>query len=124
MARTIKEWQEYIRNWAVSKGFIWDKNDIDTVLLRLHSEVSEASEASLLHILDMLLILLKLHSKITDASETVRDNNYEHLGEEFADIFIRLADACEVLGIDLEAEVMRKMAINEERPFLHGRARK
>jgi len=99
MVRTIKEWQEYIRAWAVSKGFIWDINDIDTVLLRVHSEVSEAGEKA-------------------------RDNDYEHIGEEFADIFIRLADACEVLSIDLEAEVIKKMAINERRPYLHGRVRR
>lgn len=97
--RTIKEWQVYIRDWAKRKGFHWTLDDIDTVLLRLHSEVSEASE---------------------DA----RDLNWDHIGEEFADIFIRLADVCEVLKIDLEAEVEKKMVINEARPHLHGRARR
>ena len=97
--RTIKEWQEYIRSWAERKGFFWTRSDIDTVLLRMHSEVSEAAEA-------------------------MRDNDYHHLGEEFADIFIRLADAAEVMDIDLEAEVEKKMAINEKRPHLHGRARR
>ena len=99
MTRTIKEWQEYITDWARRKGFLWTRSDVDTVLLRIHSEVSEAAEV-------------------------VRDNDYPHLGEEFADIFIRLADAAEVLDIDLEAEVEKKMAINERRPYLHGRARK
>ena len=47
-----------------------------------------------------------------------------HIGEEFADIFIRLADAAEVLDIDLEEEVIKKMVINEARPHLHGRARR
>lgn len=99
MTRTIKEWQEYIMDWAERKGFIWTIEDIDTVLLRIHSEVSEASEAA-------------------------RDYNFVKLGEEYADIFIRLADACEVMNIDLEDEVVKKMAINEKRPKLHGRARK
>lgn len=99
MTRTIKEWQEYIRGYHKNRGFTWDKDEIDTMLLRLHSEVSEAGEAA-------------------------RDNNYEHLGEELADTFIRLVDTCEVMGIDLEAEAVKKMAINKKRPVLHGRARK
>ena len=97
--RTIKEWQVYIRNWAEGQGFTWTEDDIDTVLLRIHSEVSEASEAA-------------------------RDLDLSHIGEEFADIFIRLADAAEVLGIDLEKEVERKMILNKRRPYLHGRKRR
>ncbi len=99
MTRTIKEWQEYVRSWAISKGFDWKPSEIDLPLLRIHSEVSEAGEA-------------------------VRDNDMEQLAEEFADIFIRLVDACEVMSVDLEAETERKMAINEKRPYLHGRARR
>lgn len=99
MNKYIKEWQKEIRDWAEEKGFEWDKEDIDTMLLRLHSEVTEASEA-------------------------VRDEDFEHLGVELADIFIRLADTAEVMGIDLEKEVQEKMKKNRERPVLHGRERK
>ena len=99
MTKTIKEWQEYIRTWAESKGFYWTKDDINTVILRIHSEVSEASEA-------------------------VRDNDMKNLAEEFADIFIRLADACEVMNINLEHEVQKKMEKNEKRQYLHGRNKK
>lgn len=95
----IKEWQEYITSWAEAKGFVWIPENIDTILLRLHSEVSEASEC-------------------------VRDNQLESLAEEFADLFIRLANACEVMGIDLEKEVAIKMIKNEGRAHLHGRSRK
>lgn len=96
---TIKEWQEYITNWAKSKGFNWRKKDINTMLLRLHSEVSEAGEA-------------------------VRDHNKINLAEELADVFIRLVNICEVMKIDLELEVKIKMQINETRPFLHNRNEK
>jgi NTP pyrophosphatase (non-canonical NTP hydrolase) len=95
----IKEWQEYITSWAEAKGFVWTPGNIDTILLRLHSEVSEASECA-------------------------RDEELGRLGEEFADLFIRLANACEVMGIDLEKEVEMKMAKNEERAHLHGHQRK
>ncbi|HDQ05608.1 MAG TPA: hypothetical protein ENN36_02650 [Candidatus Bathyarchaeota archaeon] len=95
----IREWQKEITRYAVEHGFDWTPKDIDTMLLRIHSEVSEASEA-------------------------VRDENMKELAEEMADIFIRLANACEVMGIDLEEEVKRKHNKNLLRPKLHGRKRK
>jgi len=96
---SIKEWQEEITKYAISHGFTWASKDIDTMLLRIHSEVSEAGEAA-------------------------RDENMEKLAEEMADIFIRLANTCEVMGIDLEAEVQKKHNKNLEREKLHGRKRK
>jgi NTP pyrophosphatase (non-canonical NTP hydrolase) len=97
--KSIKEWQKVITEYAVSHGFNWTPRDIDTMLLRIHSEVSEASEAA-------------------------RDENKEELAAEMADIFIRLANACEVMGIDLEAEVTKKHEKNLLRNKLHGRKRK
>jgi len=97
--RSIKEWQKVITEYAVDHGFNWTPGDIDTLLLRIHSEVSEASEAA-------------------------RDENKEELAEEMADIFIRLVNACEVMGIDLEDEVRKKHDRNLLRGKLHGRKRK
>jgi NTP pyrophosphatase (non-canonical NTP hydrolase) len=97
--KSIKEWQRIITEYAADHGFNWTPRDIDTMLLRMHSEVSEASEAA-------------------------RDENKEELAEEMADIFIRLANACEVMGIDLEAEVTKKYKKNLLRGKLHGRKRK
>lgn len=96
---SIKEWQIEITRYAIDHGFNWTPQDIDTMLLRIHSEVSEASEAA-------------------------RDENVNELAEEMADIFIRLVNACEVMGIDLEEEVKRKHNKNLLRPKLHGRKRK
>ncbi|TRO47030.1 hypothetical protein E2P47_05020 [Candidatus Bathyarchaeota archaeon] len=96
---SIKEWQKKITKYAVDHGFNWTPKDIDTMLLRIHSEVSEASEAA-------------------------RDENMEELAEEMADIFIRLANTCEVMDIDLEAEVQKKHKKNLDRDKLHGRKRK
>ena len=96
---SIKEWQIEITQYAIDHGFDWTPDEIDTMLLRIHSEVSEASEAA-------------------------RDENMKELAEEMADIFIRLANACEVLGIDLEEEVKKKQTKNIQRPKLHGRKRK
>ena len=89
-------WQGEITRWAELKGFTWTSNDIDTMLLRIHSEVSEASEAA-------------------------RDKDKAALAEELADIFIRLANTAEIMGINLSVEVFKKMEKNRGRPFLHGR---
>jgi NTP pyrophosphatase (non-canonical NTP hydrolase) len=92
----IKKWQEIITDWAIDKGFTWTQADVDTMLLRLHSEISEASEA-------------------------IRDNDIEGFAEELADTFIRLVNLCEVMDVDLEEEVIRKHNKNINRPRLHGR---
>jgi hypothetical protein len=42
---------------------------------------------------------------------------------ELADIIIRTLDAAAAYGVDIEAAVRIKMAYNENRPYLHGRAR-
>jgi NTP pyrophosphatase (non-canonical NTP hydrolase) len=42
--------------------------------------------------------------------------------EELADVAIRLGDLCGGLGIDLETEILNKMAINESRPYKHGKS--
>jgi len=97
--RSIKEWQSIVTAWAISKGFNWTKDDVDTMLLRIHSEVSEASEA-------------------------MRDDKIEDFAEELADIFIRLVNLCEVYSIDLEQEVIKKHSKNMKRPNLHGRKKK
>ncbi len=97
--RSIKDWQQIVTEWAVSKGFSWVKEDVDTMLLRIHSEVSEASEA-------------------------IRDNDVEGFAEELADIFIRLVNLCEVWGINLEEEVIKKHNKNLNRSYLHGRKNK
>jgi NTP pyrophosphatase (non-canonical NTP hydrolase) len=97
--KSIKEWQREITDWAESKGFNWNREDVDTMLLRLHSEVSEAGEAA-------------------------RDDDFEGFKEELADIAIRLFNTAEVFGIDLEKEIEKKMSKNKKRPVLHGRRRK
>ena len=96
---SMKEWQREITKYAIDHGFNWTPNDIDTMLLRIHSEVSDASEAA-------------------------REENLEKLAEEMADIFIRLANTCEVMDIDLESEVQKKHDKNLSREKLHGRKRK
>lgn len=45
-----------------------------------------------------------------------------HFAEEVADVVIMALSASAYLGIDIAAEVNRKMQINKERPWKHGKA--
>ena len=44
-----------------------------------------------------------------------------HYAEEMADVFIALLSTAEELRIDLGNEVVRKMEVNRERPWKHGK---
>jgi NTP pyrophosphatase (non-canonical NTP hydrolase) len=92
----IKELCDKSHSNAVKKGFWKDGRGIPELLCLVHSEISEALEAD-------------------------RNGNKDGFNEEIADCFIRLGDLCQALGIDIEAEIERKMKINEERPYKHGK---
>jgi len=78
----------------------------------------------------VLAWLALLHSEVSEAVEDVRrgmmaetvsaTGKPEGLPSELADVFIRLADTCGALGIDLEGAVRRKMAFNATRSRRHG----
>lgn len=75
-------------------------------LCLIHSEVSEALEDYRVGKLD------------TTARES--DGKPEGFATELADIVIRVMDLAGALGIDLEAEIKRKMDFNDTRSYRHG----
>jgi len=66
-----------------------------------------------------------LHSEISEFFEGQRKGKMNDekggAGEELADIYIRLADTADELGIDLATEVRKKHEANIKRPYLHGK---
>ena len=62
-----------------------------------------------------------LHSEVSEAFEAWRDNNQILVGEELADLAIRLFHTASVLGYDLTLEIQNKMKKNWKRKFQHGR---
>lgn len=65
--------------------------------------------------------LMLVCTEVAEAAEAVRDADLGHLGEELADVVIRVMDLAAGLRIDLEWEVSNKIAANSLRPHMHGR---
>lgn len=66
--------------------------------------------------------LMLIVSELGEALEALRKNDEDNFKEELADVAIRLGDLCGGLGIDLEAEIIKKMDKNKDRPYKHGKA--
>lgn len=95
---SIKEWQKEAQKYTHAKLGHWLKglDDVPLALCYLHSEVSEDFD----------------HWR-----------NEENLGEDLADLALRLFQTAEDLHIDLEYEMIKKMKVNWTRPPKHGRKR-
>ena len=56
------------------------------------------------------------YGELTEACEAYMKNK-DNVGEELADVAIYLLGLSEILGINLEAEIMRKIDVNEKRQY-------
>jgi len=92
--------QKEIHRVAVDHLFWQHPVNIAEKLCLIHSEVSEAMEAD----------------RARDPVSSKTD-----VGEELADIVIRVLDLAEYLEIDLEAEVEKKHEVNKTRSIRHGK---
>lgn len=101
MRRLIPSRALYIRGWREAKGF----------------EMPESLEDAN----GMLAKLMLVSCEVAEAAEDIRKGDLPHFREELADIVIRCLDIAGSFEIDLEAEIDRKMRINEARPYRHGK---
>jgi NTP pyrophosphatase (non-canonical NTP hydrolase) len=114
MARAITEWQEEIHAWSRGRGWHDTPRDLATYLMLINCEVAEAFEE------------FRNGHEPTEVYIVPDKRGHpkpEGVPVELADIAIRLLDTCAALGIDLEAEMVRKMAYNETREYRHGNKR-
>jgi NTP pyrophosphatase (non-canonical NTP hydrolase) len=111
----IKDLCKQAHNLAKEKGF-WDlyengtviQRNIPELLMLIVSELGEACEA------------LRKNNKQDKSYNTVwKKDTFE---DEISDVFIRLGDMCEALGIDIEWQIEKKMEYNKTRPHKHGKA--
>ena len=57
------------------------------------------------------------YGELAEAFEAWRKKQ-ESVGEELADVMIYLMGLAEILGVDLERELLRKIEINEKRRYI------
>lgn len=84
----MKQYQKRVYENKVKHGF--NVTNVETEFLLLYGEVSEAFNAF---------------------------KKNENIGEELADVAIYLFGISEILGVDLETEMLKKMKINENRVY-------
>lgn len=65
-------------------------------------------------------LLCLIHSEVSEALEVYRGGHDGTLGEELADVVIRVMDLAEAYGIDLYKEIHKKHEYNKTRPYRHG----
>lgn len=65
-------------------------------------------------------VLCLIHSEVSEALEATRKCDAANFAEELADVLIRVLDCAFGLGIDLDAEVAAKLETNRGRGLRHG----
>ena len=67
-------------------------------------------------------VIALVHSELSEALEEWRkpDRDWGKITEEFADVFIRLADSAETWGLNLTEAIAAKNAYNRTRKHRHG----
>ncbi len=94
MSVDLKKLQEEVMRNKIEKGF--NTTDVALEFCRAHEELSEA------------------FSKFS--------KNEDGVAEEFADVAIFLLGMCEILGYDLEKEIVRKIDINKNRKYIKSKS--
>ena len=102
---TITEMVDKCYESARDRGWIEREVSIPEQIALIHSEISEA---------------LECYRNAEDVSWTDKNGKPQGIASEYADTLIRIAHYSKLLGIGLEAEVLRKLEYNKTRPYRHG----
>lgn len=112
----LKTLQKAIHKNAIAKGW-WEPGKEPTFgdfIANCHAELSEAFEAYRENV-----DRNKMHYPFRPTTK-YKDLKPRGVPIELADCVMRILDACERWGIDLEAAIDAKMAYNALRPYRHG----
>lgn len=86
-------------------------------LKELQKQVYQNKVEKGFNVTDIPMEFCLTHGELTEAFDAWR-KKYGNVGEELADAAIYLLGISEILSIDLEQEILRKMAINRERVYV------
>lgn len=65
-------------------------------------------------------LLALVHSEVSEALEGFRKGDRANVAEELADTVIRILSITDGMGIDIEAEIEKKLEKNRQRGYKHG----
>ena len=86
-------------------------------LKQLQKRIYQNKVAKGFNISDIYMEFCYTHGELSEAFEAYRDQK-EDVGEELADVAIYILGLSEILGVDLEKEIMSKVEKNEKRQYL------
>lgn len=120
---------QYIKRNGAMDGTAQRSSDLENLFHVIAQNLQDTAEhifhdridPEKLECLPTHLRLALAHTEVDEADDAARDNGL--LGEELADIFIRIGDLAHDRGIDLDAVVTAKMAKNRQRPYAYGTPR-
>ena len=70
---------------------------------------------------DVKFELLLLYGEVNELFQAWLKEDQENINEELADVAIFLLGISEMLGSDLGEDIVKKMAINAKRKYVHGK---
>ncbi len=85
-------------------------------LKRLQKEVMRNKIEKGFNTTDVALEFCRAHEELSEAFSKF-SKNQEGVAEEFADVAVFLLGMCEILGYDLEEELVKKIEINKKRKY-------
>ena len=85
-------------------------------LKELQKEIYKNKVAKKFNVTDIPLEFAYTHGELSEAFEAYLKKKPD-LGEELADVVIYILGLAEILKIDLEKEILRKVAMNKKRKF-------
>ena len=88
-----------------------------TDLPQLQKRIYENKIAKNFNVTDVYMEFCYTHGELSEAFEAYAKKR-DNVGEELADVAIYLLGIAEILGIDLEAEILRKVEKNEQRQYV------
>lgn len=69
---------------------------------------------------DVIVKLALIITECSEAIESTREDDYDNFEEELADIIIRTLDLCDILNINIEHQINKKLDKLELRELKHG----